>query len=505
VARKITNKATITVAELDAAFRRAAGFEDMPAGWTPAGGWLRVSSGAQDEESQAPDIISYAIAQKLWVAKWYIVHGKSAFKGAQDEDWQRVVTDASFAKIRVAVLWKVDRLDRQNILHAIPMANALLETGADMRFATQPYITLDTMPGRMAFANMCEIAHEDSKTKSDRVIAKQAQIRSNNALTGRPPFGYTTGGDKLNKALIPLEAGRKYVPLVFQMIADGWSTIAVAEWLDTERVDPVQGEHWSPKSVSNMIRNQTYIGNRQSRVTGEIVYDGITPLVDESLWLRANKRLDNAPRGRRGPRNGKPALCTGALECGHEGAPMYRLIVQSRHKNGKVYEYYRCNGIVPNPKGCGTMVTIGELDAMVDKQMRASQGHVYRPEFVPGDEPAIKLDIDKIMVELRNLSTKGLSWDAEDATRAMLRAKLVDLQEQLKDAKPDRWVNVLVLKDDGEPLTEADEWRGADFDARRRILKNHRLTFRWGWDGGKRSPELVIAPRWAATASEVAG
>src|SRR5256885_11045177 len=55
----------------------------------------------------------------------------------------------------------------------------------------------------------------------------------------------------------------------------------------------------------------------------------VEALVDPTLWLAANNRLDNAPRGgRRGPKNWEPALLTGTLFCGNCEAPMYRLKVR---------------------------------------------------------------------------------------------------------------------------------------------------------------------------------
>lgn len=493
-----TAKTSVDTAELDASFRHAAGCDDQPDDWTPVGGWVRVSTGGQDEASQVPDIIRYCVERKYWLAKWFVVHGKSAFKAAQDPDWQKVVTSAGYHEIQAAVLWKVDRLDRGNILHAIPMANALLTTGAKLEFATQPYITLDTMPGRMAFANMCEMAHEESKTKSDRVKAKIVRIEANNGLTGKPPFGYRSEprGDGY-KNLVPTEDGRKYVPLIFEMVADGWSALAVAEWLDTEHVKPTQGtsSNWSPKSVLNIIRNQTYIGERQARKDGRVVLNGITKLVDEKLWLAANKRVDSAPRGRRGPRDGNPALLTGSLLCFACGAPMYRLIVNA--KNGKRYDYYRCNGHLPNPKGCGVMVKCEELEAIVDKSMLADHQFVYERTFIAGDEPEIKLEIDRINVKLRKLPTMDLPEDEEDAERQKLRAAKHELEDKLKDAKTDRWDWVEVMKDDGTPLTESERWDAADFDGKRRILLNHRVRFGWDVIDGKRYPNVVMGPLWA--------
>ena len=151
--------------------------------------WVRVSTGGQDETNQVPDIERYCGDRGYAIARQYVVHGKSAYKGEQFQpDWLRVVEDVQAGRINVVVMWKVDRFDRQNILHAIPMANMVLDAGGRIEFAMQA-IDLSTGPGRSAFALYCEQAFEESKTKSDRIRIKLTAVRENGALWGRAPFG----------------------------------------------------------------------------------------------------------------------------------------------------------------------------------------------------------------------------------------------------------------------------------------------------------------------------
>src|SRR5207245_2134852 len=81
-----------------------------------AGRWIRVSGDTQSEEDQLPDINAYCDDRQYAKGRIYKVKGKSAYKGAQDPDWQKVVADFRSGQIDVVVCWMVDRLDRQNIL-----------------------------------------------------------------------------------------------------------------------------------------------------------------------------------------------------------------------------------------------------------------------------------------------------------------------------------------------------------------------------------------------------
>lgn len=358
----------------------------------------------------------------------------------------------------------------------------------------------------------------------DRSMSRQLDLQTARKLSGGAiPFGYDVSGTKFDKTLKPNDLGWEWVPPIFQRIRDGKSLAKVAAWLDSENVKPItwlawsktdpdeRGPEpkWSPKSIAQMIRNRIYIGERRAdliingqRLRGKgVVRIEVEPLVDASLWLAANKRLDNAPRGgRRGPKNWEPALLTGSLFCQKCGAPMYRLKVRGG------YVYYRCHGFLPNPKGCGTLVAESLMDSIVDNEMRDNDdAETYDYVFEPGEETQIQEEIDRIRVKLLDLPTKGLSYEEEDAERAKLRTKREELESQLKNAKPDRWTPKAVLNDDGTPLTEADRWKAADLAGKREILKKYRITFMWDEFEGERYPRYAIVPTWLVPQNEPNG
>lgn len=168
---------------------------------------------------------------------------------------------------------------------------------------------------------------------------------------------------------------------------------------------------------------------------------------------------------------------------------MYRLKVRGG------YVYYRCHGHLPRPKGCGTLVSESLLDSIVDEEMRANEMWAYEWTFEPGEEAYIRLAIDKIRLNLRDLPTKGLSDKDEDAERERLRAERREFESQIPNAKPDEWKKGVILKD-GKPLTEADRWKDADLDGRRLLLREYRITFAWSEE---RTPIVTMAPLWAVS------
>jgi DNA invertase Pin-like site-specific DNA recombinase len=359
-------------------------------------------------------------------------------------------------------------------------------------------------------------ARKEWESIRQRSMNRQADLRARGKLSGGAiPFGYDVDGKEFDKTLKPNDLGKLWVPQIFERVKSGkWSLDGIARWLDSEGVKPVTWQawnkvdpdkrgpepKWSPKSIAQMIRNQTYVGQRRAdeiingkRLRGQgVIRIEVKELVDSTLWLAANKALDNAPRrGRRGPKNwDEPALLAGVLRCGNCGAPMYRLKVRGG------YVYYRCHGHLPKPRGCGVLVATSLLDSEVDKMMLASELWVYDWILHPGEEAQIQAEIDKIRLQLMGLATKGLSEEYEDAERASLRAQRRELEAQLKDAKSERWEKTLVMKD-GKPLTEAKRWEAADPAGKREILKEWRITFNWIKVDGQREPIVTMAPLWA--------
>ena len=341
----------------------------------------------------------------------------------------------------------------------------------------------------------------------ERSMNRQADLRAAKKLVGRPSFGLKVSGTKYDKSLVPDETAfrdldgkpKHYAVDIFERVADGQPLGQIARWLDSEGVKPNStfGKKWSPRSISQIVRNTVYVGERRAydigRSKGAILLE-VTPIVDAALWLKANKRLDSAPLGRRAPAGKDQALLTGSLFCGNCHAPMYRVRPTNYRKDGRkvIHEYYRCHGHLPQPKGCGApMISVSLLDSLVDQEMRANESWVWEYSFEPGGESQIQAEIDKIRLKLRDLPTRDLSEDDEDAERAMLRAERRKWEEKLKNAKPDRWEKELVLKDDGTPLTEADRWKDADPAGKRNILKDLRITFAW-------TGEIVTREEWEA-------
>jgi DNA invertase Pin-like site-specific DNA recombinase len=430
-----------------------------------AGRWIRVSGDTQSEEDQIPDINGHCSERGYSISDetLFTVHGKSAYHGAQDPDWQRVVQAFKDGIINVIVIWMVDRLDRRNILTAIPMVLEVLKVNGRIEFTEQPECNLDANDPDIndkvkSFTDRCHAAWQESQLKSKRVKKAHNARRAVGALTNRCPFGFTTEDRdyeidnriKTYKALVPNEWAH-YIKPMFEKIANGETLLAVAKWLDSENVptNSKQGTEWSAKSISQYIKNPTY--------------RGITPegheceaLVSDDLWNRANKILADSPKGKRGPRTSAPPMLS-AVECGNCGGRIYR--------NGK---YYRCAGKGTKPKGCGTRgIAVELLDAQVSEQMSQDMRPIVSGEWIEGSDKEGRLKDNRIKLNKLDIDAP----DYDDAHDALMTER----REIIASGDiPGRWVTA----DSGE--TFASRWASLDNEGRQEFLANDiRIIHKW--------------------------
>jgi site-specific DNA recombinase len=296
-----------------------------------------------------------------------------------------------------------------------------------------------------------ERAHEERQEIIERITRELEALQEAGKLVGRPPFGYTSDGDKYDRYLVPTDEGRVYVPLIYQHCIDGWSLDKIAKWLNAEGVKPVSGVWW-PRSIGGLIRNPVYKGHRCKQEVippddveerdGKVVryrygstwvetphwqygrtVHRCEPLVDAATWKRANEALAVRPKRGHVTDPGNRAMLAEALFCPFcEDSPMYRLRVDNGR--GRYYFYYRCTGRGSQRRSCGNMIRVEQVDTAVNEIMANTfDVPVMRHEIVYGNEAEIEAELERIKFELKQLAARELDWEEEDRERARLRAE----------------------------------------------------------------------------------
>jgi DNA invertase Pin-like site-specific DNA recombinase len=463
-----------------------------------AGIWLRVSSTGQDETLQVPDTTAWCASHGYEIARTYTVHGRSAFKGNKkfDAAWAQVLADLRDGSITVLVVWKQDRIDRK--LETFQMLAQVVDAGGRVEFVTQPHLNdLTTMGGRIALKMQEEIAHAESKDKSDRQRAMLDAKLAANELHGVSLFGFQivctqkcgkTGHEcrRHGKTLVPVNAEAEAIRQATARYLAGDSLRAVAAWLDSKGIKPRYGGRWSPVSVSKVFRNESLTGRRTDRQGHTVLTH--KAILDRATWDKLQAELDRKAT-RKGVMPSGTAMLTGVAVCGHCGGPMYRI----QGGRGGRFVYYRCHGNARDTSTCKNMVPLAELDAWVDGQMRSSMGHVTGVTVVPGDGRIA--EIERVERDLRNLDFDAPSFPNRQAA---LLAERKDLMSRPRQAAQ--------VVEEIAPFTVGDLWFLMNPAQRREYLLGCGVTVRavrghYQLDGDPTrlaAKGMNLAPAWTA-------
>jgi DNA invertase Pin-like site-specific DNA recombinase len=438
-----------------------------------AGLWLRVSTGGQDEALQEPDLLKWCADHGYEVVHpYYRVHGKSAYHGQHVKYLDRAIEDMRHGVISVLVVWQSSRIERRGAFNAFELARRVRKAGGRIEYVKDSYLNQVNEMSDVMLALAATKDALESRTRSERVINFQTDHRSNEAVIGKPPWGYTTEGGKHNKRFVPTELGREYLPQIFERVIAGESLRQVANWLEAEGVSPrSDGKpgRWWAKTLNSMIRNETYCGRVREGIWHEVekiddktnvdgfryaekperfkrdelgeqvglkfagwgnVISRCEAAVDPGRFALAARALENDPRRARGPVDPvNKAMCAGAIYCPRcDDSPMYR-VMSLTTRGGKPHKVpsYRCTGRGPDRKGCGNLVQLAAVDSAVDHLMSEVTSHIYERRVTAGQD--WKSETADVKMELR-----ALDPDADDYLdqAAGLHAKLASYKTRDK-------------------------------------------------------------------------
>jgi len=303
------------------------------------------------------------------------------------------------------------------------------------------------------------LAEMELRLISKRYKDLRAHLRTNESLVGKPPFGYVVTGEKYGKSLALDPA---LVPVLRGMIdraLAGDSFLSICRWLDSEGVPTPRGDKWSPKSVTNALRNPALKGRRYEGGKTVLRFES---LLTSSQWQALQDGLDGRPQ-RRGPTTAATATLTGVIECEGCGGPMYRHRSTRARKDGtkNVFESYRCKGTDIAPSTCANMVALDDIESWVDAWFTTggafARTEIIETTVVPGDDH--RAEVEEIEAELRELDPDAEDWIEQAQALRSERARLRALPTEAAQ---------VVERPTGQ--TVGDVWQSLDDEARRAYL-----------------------------------
>ncbi|UFJ41317.1 recombinase family protein [Brevibacillus humidisoli] len=176
-------------------------------------------------------------------------------------------------------LGRGDMIDAGTIFRAFKFSETLIITPTEV-------IDCNAEGAELLFGVKSIIAREELKQINKRLQGgRRRSAKDGKSITRKPPYGYLRDE---NLKLIPHPEEAPIVRKIFELIASGHGRQAVVKYLDSQDVKPPEGDLWEQSTVSNIIKNEVYLGHiiwgkeKHLKRNGKRVRKKVPP----ELWIR---------------------------------------------------------------------------------------------------------------------------------------------------------------------------------------------------------------------------
>lgn len=315
--------------------------------------YIRVSTEEQKQghslEAQESMLQDFAEKKGYEIFDVYSDGGYSG-KNFDRPEIQRLFGDIANDKIDVILVWKVDRLSRNNtdVVSLIdkdltPRNKRLIITSIDMDSSSPT--------GHMFISLLSTFARYERATIIDRVNAGMQKRAEKGYWNGGSILGY----DSVDKKLIINEQESEIVQEIFKLRAEGKGYKFIAHTLNNRGIKTKKGKSFSIPGIKLIVNNPIYTGKmvwkkhqewntkRRAGKVQPIVVDGIhRSIIDQELWTKVQEINELQKKSFTSNRNfNGNFFLTGLLKCPKCGAGM--VMSKSKKKNSDdYYLYYMC-------------------------------------------------------------------------------------------------------------------------------------------------------------------
>lgn len=428
----------------------------------PAISIIRVSGDGQDESSQRGSCKRAADREDLVIVREIPLHAVSGFKGdkrhlAALADALNAVRTGEAQAIVVAHSSRAARLPHRDVIRwqwDVEDAGGRFVSDDEASWAKGATPMDDAWSIMTAGEN-----HKKSLDISAHVNREFRAMDDRGAFRGQPPAGYEAVGEERHKKLVPAPSRRNVkrkrkgtqVTVTLPSAQDIREAFNDAEAVSTVKLGQRLG--MTADGVAKLLRSRVYSTGQYPvrRKDGVTVVHKCMPLVTPEVQTRA---IEAVERRRTGDNVTSRALAkddySGALWCGNPdcGRTTLHRYYSGGRKNsqgekGPVVRRYIC-------RQCRKSVKADAADTVVNEFMCARNVEWLEPVWIEGN--SYQADLDRVNLELRELSGRGLGDEEEDAERARLRAERGRLEVLPREAG--HWVGRLT------GISEGARWAG---------------------------------------------
>jgi DNA invertase Pin-like site-specific DNA recombinase len=388
-------------------------------------GFVRVSTGSQDETSQVKVITQDAEERGIAIVKWFKLHGYSASHGTQEPALREAICDIQRGDYATLIVTESSRLDRREDLDAqAEILLAIRSAGGEIVSIAEPAFGKTDFAGRIVTLVAQHANAEKSKTVKQTTYRGICMIRDNNAHYGSLPEFWAARGVRYGKQAYC--SNPEAVKDIYERVAKGESLLKVGRAYDLY-----------PTSVKRVIRfaaNHTGVIECRYTMQGqtETWPHQVAPVVESALWWRANKVLDANMTENRMNKGGRPVArptgwISGILDCPECGGKLFlnagfTPATDSRTGKPRVQRpripKLRCGGHAKQRLSCGDFKAIVAqpiLD-LITSMFSSDTTDILAFQRVAGNAH----ELDALNAELRKIQARLSATEDDDELDALV-------------------------------------------------------------------------------------
>lgn len=269
--------------------------------------YTRVSSDTQVIEGhslewQELELERYAKEHKLNVIDKYVEKGISGEDIETRPQLKRLLEDVKSKKINNVLVYKVDRLGRQNLTNAI-IASELVNSKCSLTTSAYGEIDLQKAYGQFIYNIFSSLSQFEVDNLSERVKnGKKQRVRNGLYINSYNVYGYDNYYDsfKGTRLLKINEFESKIIKNIYELYLNGISMNNIAKELNNKKIPCKRGGHWCQSTIYQILTNKLYIGI--------VVYNGNekkdyfenkgvhTPIIDLEIFHKVQDLIKSKKR-----------------------------------------------------------------------------------------------------------------------------------------------------------------------------------------------------------------
>ncbi|PMO44773.1 site-specific recombinase [Vibrio splendidus] len=241
---------------------------------------------------------------------------------------QGVVPNGSYLLVE-----SLDRLSRNNTLIAMGQLLNIIGKGVtvvtlidDHKYSSE---TKNPSMDILISLSHMERAHNESKTKSERIKAAWANKRANPFDTNRTsitPFWLKLNKDRRTYSVLENQAA--IIKRIFQLSIDGHGVISIVRILNEEGIAAPKGGTWAQTTVSRTLNSKAVIGHympKRGRAKTNSLIENYYPAIisEDTYYLSQSRKSERSNPKSAGRKTTFPNAFNQVAKCSQCGSTMY--------------------------------------------------------------------------------------------------------------------------------------------------------------------------------------